>query len=99
MAALAHFGHLSMQLQELKAVLAQLSNLHVEIPLIHSHAGHLCSKFAIAQKLRTQDPQQAFAEAQQVADDMLRNARQISELVGLGAALEEQLRLLREECR
>ena len=96
--ALAHLGHRSTQLHELKAVLAQLSNLHAALQLIHSHAGHLRLKFAMAQQLRTQDPKQAFAEAQQVADDMLTNAKKVSELVGLGAALEEQLRLLREDC-
>ena len=87
--ALAHLGHRSTHLPELKAVLAQLSNLHAAVQMVHSHAGHLRSKFAMAQQLRTQDPKQACAEAQQVADDMLTNAKRGSELVGLGAALEE----------
>ena len=89
--------HRSTQLQELRNVLTQFSKIHDELQEIQSRACHLHSKFLAVVEMQTKDPERAFAEAQQVARDMLANGRNLSELVALEAALQQKLHHLRKD--
>ena len=96
-AMMAILAHRSTQLQELRNLLTQFSKIHDELQAIQSRACHLRSKFLMVVEMRTQDPERAFAEAQQVAWDMLANGRNFSELVALEAALQQKLHHLRND--
>ena len=94
---MAILAHRSTQLQELRNLLTQFSKIHDELQEIQSRACHLRSKFLMVVEMQTQDPERAFAEAQQVAWDMLANGRNLSELVALEAALQQKLHHLRKD--
>ena len=96
-AAMTRLVHRSTHLQELKAVLAQFSQIHDALQQIRSHGCRLCSKFLLTQELRTQDPELALAEARQVARDMTINSRHLSDLVALETTLQQHLRSLRSD--
>ena len=90
-AMIAILAHRSTQLQELRNLLTQFSKINGEVQEIQSRACHLRSKFLMVVEMRTQGPERAFAEAQQVAWDMLANGRNLSELVALEPALQQKL--------
>ena len=96
-ATVASLAHRSTQLQELRNLLAQFSKMQAELQQNQSHACHLRSKFLMVEEMRTQDPERAFAEAQQVEGNMLIDGRSLSELVALEAALQQQLHHLRTD--
>jgi len=95
--AMAHLVHRSTHLQDLRAMLNQLSRIHDELQRIHSRACHLRSKLLRIEELRTQDPEGAFIQAQKVAEDMMTNGGDLSDLVALEAALQQKLQHLRED--